>query len=69
MAANDTVYENEKTIVCGHWHASYGHAVFENHGTEFGADADFRPYYGSGITALDACTAASGFVNCIAIDD
>ena len=69
MAACNTVYENDKTIVCGHWHASYGHAVLENRGSEFGTDADFHPYYGNGIIALDACTAASGFVNCIVIDD
>ena len=69
MAASASVYEDGKTIVCGHWHASYGHAVLEKLGSEFGADADFHPYYGNGIIALDACTAASGFVNCIVIED
>ena len=69
MAASASVYEDGKTIVCGHWHASYGHAVLEKLGSEFGADADFHPYYGNGIIALDACPAASGFVNCIVIED
>jgi hypothetical protein len=26
----------EKTILCGHWHCSYGHARYENKGSEFG---------------------------------
>lgn len=30
---------------------------------------DFRAYYGPGIIALDACTAHSGKVNVIAIED
>ena len=34
----------EKTILCGHWHCSYGHATYEHKGSEFGPDADFRPY-------------------------
>lgn len=59
----------EKTIVCGHWHTSYGHSKYEGKGTEFGSDADFSPYYAPGIIALDACTAYSGRVNIITIDD
>ena len=58
-----------QAIVCGHWHASYGHTVYEKKGSEFGPDANFQPYYGNGIIALDACTVVSGFVNCIIIDD
>ena len=38
-------------------------------GTEFGEDADFTPFYGEGIVAIDACTAESGFVNCVVIVD
>lgn len=41
-----------------------------NHkGTEFGEDADFSPYYGPGIIAIDACTAFSGKVNCLVMED
>ena len=32
-------------------------------------DADFSPFIDDGIIALDACTAYSGFVNCVVIDD
>ena len=58
-----------KTILCGHWHTSYGHSRYEGKGTEFGPDADFSPYYGPNIIAMDACTAYSGTVNCIVIED
>lgn len=61
--------DEEKIIVCGHWHTSYGHSKYENKGSEFGDDADFSPYYGPGIIALDVCTAYSGMVNCLVIDD
>ena len=59
----------EKTILCGHWHCSYGHSKYEGKGSEFGPDADFSPYYGPGVIALDACTAHSGKVNVIVIED
>ena len=59
----------DKTIVCGHWHTSYGHAKYEGKGSEFEADADFSPYYASGIIALDSCTAFSRKVNVITIED
>ena len=68
MDAAQTADEN-KTIVCGHWHTSYGHSKYEHKGTEFGEDADFSPYYGPGIIAIDACTAFSGKANCLVIED
>ncbi len=59
----------DKTVVCGHYHTSYGHAKLEGICTEFGEDALFTPYEGNGVLALDACTYRSGFVNCVVIDD
>lgn len=59
----------EKTILCGHWHVSYGHARYEQKGTEFGPDADFSPYFGSMVIALDACTAFSGKINVLILND
>lgn len=60
----------DKTIVCGHWHCSWGHATFdEDAPSEWGSDADFTPYYNNGIIAIDACTAHSGFVNCLVLED
>lgn len=58
-----------KTVVCGHYHASYGHCNIEQRGSEFGKNADFTPFYDKGIIAVDACTAYSGFVNCIVLED
>lgn len=61
--------QEEKTIVCGHWHTSYGHAKYEGKGSEFDDDADFSPYQAPGIIAIDACTAHSGLVNVLVIND
>ncbi len=61
--------EEKKTILCGHCRASYGHAKYEQKGTDFGPGADFSPYYGPGVIALDACTAYSGKINIIVIED
>lgn len=58
-----------KTVVCGHWNASFGHAALEKRGSEYGDDADHSPFFGQGIIALDACTAHSGRVNCLVIED
>lgn len=69
LAASKGVVEPNKTIVCGHWHCSYGHAKLEGNGTEFDSDADFSPYYGNSVIALDDCTAFSGKVNCIVLND
>ena len=68
-AANRGVIELNKTIVWGHLHCSYGHAILEGKGQEFGVDANFLPYYANGIIALDACTACSRKINCIVLDD
>lgn len=68
-AAHGGVVEPGKTIVCGHWHCSFGHAHYERKGGEFEHNPDFTPYYGDGVIALDACTVRSGKVNCIVIED
>ncbi|MBR1496103.1 MAG: metallophosphoesterase [Oscillospiraceae bacterium] len=69
MDAVRTVKEDGKTIVCGHWHTSYGHSRYEGKGSMFGKDADFTPYRAPGILAIDACTAYSGMVNCVVIQE
>lgn len=68
-AAKAGITEQGKTIVCGHWHCSYGHAKLEGKGDEFEGDADFTPYYANGIIAIDACTVFSHKVNCLVIED
>lgn len=59
----------EKTIVCGHWHTSYGHWKYEKKGPEYGPGEDFSPYYARGIIALDARTVYTGKVNVIVLED
>ena len=68
IKASLTAYP-EKTVVCGHWNASYGHAQLEGKGSEFEEDADFSPYFGKNLIAIDACTAHSGIVNCLVLED
>ena len=68
-AANAGVTVEGKTVVCGHWHCSYGHSKIEGKCSEFGPDADFTPYCAPGIIALDACTAHSGRVNVFILED
>ena len=70
MACGKGIIEPDKTIVCGHFHASYGHSKYGLYETsEFGKDAVFEPFYSKGIIAIDACTAHTGKVNCIVIED
>lgn len=57
-----------KTIVCGHWHCSFGHWL-DGKASEFGPHADFSPYYTKGLIAIDGCTAYSGRCNVIVLED
>ena len=58
----------DKTLVFGHWHCSTGWAKDEGR-SEFGEDAKFDPYYGDGFISIDACTAYSGKVNVLVLED
>ena len=63
-----------KTIVCGHWHTSWGHSRLHHEGEEFPQKTSddwrkaFEPFVDEGIVAIDACTAYSGFCNCWTIE-
>ena len=69
LAEKHHIVEPNKTIVCGHWHASYGHSVIAKKCSEFDEDADFSPYYGNGVIGIDTCTAHTRQVNCLLIED
>ncbi len=69
MCHNQGVLEEGKTIVCGHWHCSYGHAMYGVNRNNPNSKEDFSPYYNKGIIAIDACTAYSGLMNCIIIEE
>lgn len=74
-AYNYGIKEDGKTIVCGHWHCSWGHAYIEKTCTEFPNKKSkafvtaFEPFVAKGIIAIDACTAYSGKINCIVLND
>lgn len=65
----------EKTIVVGHWHTSWAHSRYHGVGIEFASQGQsknmchFEPFIDTGIIGLDACTAYSGFCNCIVLED
>lgn len=68
----------DKTIVCGHWHASFGNSKYHNDGVEFPNDksddpkdkyANFNPFVDDGIMAIDACTVLSHKVNCVVLEE
>ena len=69
--AHKGIVEEGKTIVCGHWHTTWGKVKYHEDytGSEFGADADFSPYYDTGIIAIDGCTAHTNKVNIIVLED
>ena len=65
------VTEPNKTVVCGHIRASWGHCKLEGNGYLSGRGYvhDYTPFVAKGIMAIDACTKQSGFVNCVVIED
>lgn len=63
------------TVVCGHWHTSWGWCNIKHQGSEWSSNAKFDAliHYDenlkSRIVALDACTAYTGKVNCVVFDE
>ena len=71
--ARKGLVEPGKTIVCGHWHCSYGHMLQSlptgNWLSEFEENAIWEPYYSNGVIAIDRCTAHTGQVNVLVLED
>ena len=63
------------TVVCGHWHCSYGWSHLDRKYKEFPQhthpdfEYSFDPYVKKGLIAIDACTAYSKKVNCVVFDE
>lgn len=59
-----------KTVVFGHWHNSAGWHLKEGL-SEFGADAKWDPYFDTDkkIIGIDRCTAHTGEVNVLVLED
>ena len=63
-----------KTIICGHYHCSWGWSHIRQERKEFPQKnrkdwlESFEPFIDDGIMAIDACTAYTGIVNCIVLE-
>ena len=63
-----------RTIVCGHFHSSWGHSHLHQDRKEFPQknrkdwQKSFEPFVDEGIIAIDACTPYTGFCNCLVLD-
>jgi hypothetical protein len=72
MAHNGIIVKG-KTIVCGHWHCSYGwhknSLKTDHHISEFGSSAIWEPYYEPGVCAIDRCTAHTNECNVLVLED
>ena len=60
--------KTNKTIVFGHWHCSAGHKILGHCKDEFNY-AIWEPCYADGIIGIDRCTAYTGEVNVLVIED
>lgn len=58
-----------KTIVFGHWHCSTGHRLLESCSSEFEEDAIWDPCYFKNTIGIDRCTAYTGEVNVLVLED
>lgn len=64
-----------KTVVVGHYHCSWGWSHIRQKRKEFpqknqkGWEKSFEPFVDKGIIAIDACTAYSGIVNVLVVEE
>lgn len=66
---SEGIKEPNKTIVCGHFHTSWGHSKLRKVCDEFDDTAIFEPFIDDGIIAIDGCVHYTGKVNCVVIED
>ena len=68
--AYDGLCVKNKTIIVGHFHTSWGHAIQDKTFDEWGECADFSPfYYENKLIAIDGCVAHTGKVNVLVLED
>lgn len=61
--------QTDKTIVFGHWHCSTGHRMLGHCNSEFDGDVIWEPCFADGIIGIDRCTAHTGEVNVLVLED
>ena len=66
--ADQDLNKTGKTIVFGHWHCSAGHKILGNCNDEFGY-AIWEPCYFKNTIGIDRCTAYTGEVNVLVLED
>ena len=65
---------NGKTIVCGHYHCSWGWSHIKQKRKEFPQkskkdwEKSFEPFVEDGIIAIDSCVAHTGLINCVVLE-
>ena len=69
MLADQDLNKTGKTIVFGHWHCSAGHKMLGNCECEFDDDAIWEPCYFKNTIGIDRCTAYTGKVNVLVLED
>ena len=68
---NQGIRIDGKTILCGHYHSSWGHCYLHNQGVDFPKEEQdldnwiTTEFIDDGIICLDACTVLSNKVNCV----
>lgn len=65
----ESIIEPNKTIVCGHWHCSAGYVLTGEAEHEFDTGAIWEPFKSEGMIAIDRCTAHTGEINVLVIED
>lgn len=68
IRAEQDLNKTGKTIVFGHWHCSAGHKILGNCNDEFDY-AIWEPCYFKNTIGIDRCTAHTGEVNVLVIED
>ena len=68
VLASQDLNKTGKTIVFGHWHCSAGHKILGNCNDEF-EYAIWEPCYYNNTIAIDRCTAHTGEVNVLVLED
>lgn len=64
-----------KTVVCGHWHCSWGWSHIKQERQEFPQKSkkdwlkSFEPFVDEGIAAIDSCVAYTGKINVLVLED
>lgn len=66
--ASQELNKTGKTIVFGHWHCSAGHVILGNCNSEF-EYAIWEPCYFKNTIGIDRCTAHTGEVNVLVLED